>query len=174
MKVPPRGNFWLPFPALLKIRILCTFFQTSRNINQHQLRLLTPVSCHELCFSDEKQSLSDRYRGSYRGDWKFPVICLSESPSYYIFFCPKWQVQHDKDSDTGASGTFQSTSVTSGIYTPRQILVLGTLQLTGHQPVHPGGQSRAAFPILVTADQTLSALWVHHGASPARLFPCQS
>lgn len=93
MKVPPRGNFWLPFPVLLKIRTLCTFFPTSRNINQHQLRLLTPVSCHELCFFDEKQSLSDRYRGSYRGDWKFPVICLSQSPPYYIFFCPIWQGQ---------------------------------------------------------------------------------
>lgn len=85
MKVPPTGHFCLPFLALLRIRILCTFSQTSRNINQHQLRLLTPVRCHELCFSDEKQSLSDRYRGSNRGDWKFPVIRLWVTLPFHFF-----------------------------------------------------------------------------------------
>lgn len=81
---PPTGNLCLPFPALLRIRILRTFFQTSRNIYQYQLRLLTPVRCHELCFSDEKQSSSDRYRGSNRRDWKFPFISLSESSSHFF------------------------------------------------------------------------------------------
>lgn len=146
MQVPPTGNFYLPFSALLRIRILCTFSQTSRNINQ--LRLLTAVSAM-ICIFWWKTELV-RYWGHNRGDWKFPVISLSESLS--PFFLSQMAGTTHKDS-----GTFQSTSVMWDIHTPLQILVLGTLRPTGQQPVHPGGQGRGAFPILVPS--TLSTPW---------------
>lgn len=171
--MPPTGYFCLPFPSLLKIRVLCTFLQASRNINQHQLRFLTPLRHHKLCFSDENRSSPDRHRGSNRGDWKFPAISCSELPSH-CFFCPKWQIQHAEESNASVGGAFQSIWVMWGTHTTLWSLLLGNLQLPGPQPVHPCGQRRVAFPILVTADQIVVVIWVRRGAIPAWLLPFRS
>lgn len=151
MKVPLTGNFCLTFPALLRIRILCTFSQTSRNI--YQPRLLTPVRCHELCFSDEKQSLSDRYRGSNRGQWKFPVICLSESISH--IFLPRM-----------AGTTWQG----QWYNLPKHLSNVGHL----HPTANPGAGNPPAHWTATSPSRWAELTRLFQQFDPARLFPCQS
>ena len=168
--MPPAGYFCLPFLSLLRIRILCTSLWASRNINQHQLKLRTPVRYHELSFLDKNQSSPDRERVSNRGDTEIstPLLLWTALP----LSCFLSQMSGTKCQGKQCRCLWNLPKHLSDRHTAEP--GLGTPWLPGPQPAHSCGQSRTVLPIHAPADQIVLVIWVQHGASPARLLPFQS